>query len=317
MADTRTTGPGPGPEKAPGTVPGDKAGVTRVRLGLSYVGTNYVGWQVQAGALAKDSIQGQLEAAIGRLAGEPVRVHGSGRTDSGVHAERQCAHFDMPTGRLASIRDLRHALNALLPRDIRVFEAIICEPDFHSRFSARGKTYRYLFWQDRGYVPPRLDPYVWCSGPLDLSLMQGAFCHLVGRHDFASLANAGTEEKGGTTRTLYVLGLTERPVWTGCLPLLELSVTGSGFLKQMVRNMAGLLADIGRGRLAPGEVPKLLAQKSRESLPTPTAPAKGLTLVRVHYSDEELSAALSSTEDEAEGLFAARGKSYRARVDRV
>lgn len=306
-----------GRKEKPGTLPGDTGGVTRIRLGLSYLGTNYVGWQVQAGALARDSIQGQLEAAIMRLAGEPVRVHGSGRTDSGVHAERQCAHFDMPTGRLNSIRDLRHAVNALLPRDIRVFEAKPCDPDFHARFSARSKTYRYLFWQDRGYVPPRLDPYVWCSGPLDIRRMHSSLMHLVGKHDFASLANAGTEEKGGTSRTLYILGLIERPVWPGCLPMIELSVTGSGFLKQMVRNMVGLLADIGRGRLAPDMVPKLLAQKSRESLPTPTAPAKGLTLVRVCYSDKELSALLTSGMAEAEGLFAARGRAYWSQVDRI
>lgn len=256
----------------------------RIRLVVAYVGTRYMGWQLQAGSQAMQTIQGQLEHALGLLAGEPVRVHGSGRTDSGVHADGQVAHCDFPRTRLALLKDMRHSLNAILPEDIRVFLAEPCPDSFHARFSAHAKTYRYQFWMEQGFVPPRIRPYVWCCGPLDVEHMRCALPYLQGEHDFACLANAGTRGMENTVRTLYELFLREVMVWQGCAPLLELTVTGSGFLKQMVRNMAGLLAEIGRGRLEPEVIPALLQARSRKSVPAPTAPAAGLTLMQVSYA---------------------------------
>ena len=154
----------------------------RIRLVVAYVGTSYMGWQVQAERFAMQTIQGQLEHALGLLAAAPVRVHGSGRTDSGVHAEGQVAHCDFPEARFAKLKDMRHALNAMLPDDIRVFVAEPCAQTFHARFSAHAKTYRYQFWMERGFVPPRLKPYVWCCGPLDVARMREALPHLQGEH---------------------------------------------------------------------------------------------------------------------------------------
>lgn len=255
----------------------------RIRLVVAYVGTSYMGWQVQAERFAMQTIQGQLEHALGLLAAAPVRVHGSGRTDSGVHAEGQVAHCDFPEARFAKLKDMRHSLNAILPDDIRVFVAEPCAQTFHARFSAHAKTYRYQFWMERGFVPPRLKPYVWCCGPLDVARMREALPHLQGEHDFVCFANAGTKGMENTVRTLSELVLRETVVWQGCAPMLELFVTGSGFLKQMVRNMAGLLAEIGRNRVEPGAVPRLLQARSRKLLPAPTAPAAGLTLMQVSY----------------------------------
>ncbi|MBU3832322.1 MAG: tRNA pseudouridine(38-40) synthase TruA [Candidatus Desulfovibrio faecigallinarum] len=255
----------------------------RLRLVIAYVGTGYMGWQVQAQHLAMQTIQGQLEHALQLLAGQEVRVHGSGRTDSGVHAERQVAHCDFPEDRYARLKDMRNSLNALLPCDIRVFAVQPCERNFHARFDAHNKTYRYRFWQERGFVPPALKPYVWCCGPLDVAVVREALPHLLGEHDFACLANAGTTGRESTVRTLYALELNENTVWEGCAPMLELFVTGSGFLKQMVRNMAGLLAEIGRGKVGSSDVPRILESRSRTALPAPTAPASGLTLMCVEY----------------------------------
>ena len=134
-------------------------------------------------------------------------------------------------------------------------------------------------------MPPRLVPYVWCSGPLDVERMRAALPFLQGRHDFACLANAGSRPGESTVRELYALTLAEDVVWQGCQPLLTLQVTGSGFLKQMVRNLAGLLAAIGRGRLEAAVIPRLLAQGERRLVPTATAPARGLTMVSVDYGE--------------------------------
>ncbi len=256
----------------------------RLRLTIAYLGTRYRGWQLQAGHPDQPSIQGKLEEALGRLAGGPVRVFGSGRTDTGVHAEGQTAHCDIPDGCFRRVPDMRHALNALLPEDIRVFSAVPCAPDFHARVSARAKTYRYRFWQERAFVPPWEAPFVWPCGRLDTGAMEEALPYLRGRHDFASLANTGSDP-ADTEREIYRLSLSPEPAgnWPACLPGLRLEVEGSGFLRQMVRNMAGLLAYIGQGRVAPSDIPGLLAARKRGLLPSPTAPARGLTLVRVLY----------------------------------
>ncbi|MDO5535998.1 MAG: tRNA pseudouridine(38-40) synthase TruA [Desulfovibrionaceae bacterium] len=254
----------------------------RLCLKLAYVGTGYYGWQVQAQGQALRTVQGQLERALALLAREPVRAHGSGRTDAGVHAEEQVCHCDFPDERYAAMKDMRHSLNSLLPDDISVYSVTPAKADFHARFDAHTKTYRYQFWQDRGAVPPRLAPYVWKCGPLDAGRMQGALPLLQGRHDFACLANAGTERES-TVREILSLTLAETRPRPELAPMLLLDVTGPGFLKQMVRNMAGLLADIGRGRLEARDIPRFLAGRSMALVPSPTAPARGLTLLKVTY----------------------------------
>ena len=265
----------------------------RLKLVLAYEGTGWHGWQIQAPQLALGTVQGQLEQALSRLAGVRVSAFGSGRTDAGVHALGQTAHCDVPDGRFPQIRDWRHALNALLPSAIRVLSCEPCQGSFHARFSARAKTYRYRFWQEPGFVLPWLAPFVWRCGPLDAESMRRALEALKGAHDFASFANAGTPVQD-TVRTLYALELAEES-WDPCLvqslpclpphrPALRLDVTGSGFLKQMVRNIAGLLHDVGKGKIDPCQVPSFLEGRSRACLPSRTAPACGLALLKVHYT---------------------------------
>ncbi len=257
---------------------------------LAYTGTNYFGWQRQADDQAMRTIQGQLEHALAKLAGEAVCVHGAGRTDSGVHAEEQFCHCAFPDERYARLRDMRHSLNAILPRSIRVYAVYPVPDSFHSRFSPHVKTYRYQFWQDRGAIPPALVPYVWQCGPLQREKMEEALPYLVGVHDFAFLANAGVE-RASTVRTICEMELAEKACHPDCRPMLVLHVSGTGFLKQMVRNMAGLLAEIGRGRLPASSIPDYMAKASRQLLPTPTAPPEGLTLTKIVYDQDFFGAA--------------------------
>lgn len=261
----------------------------RMRLTLAYIGTRYHGWQIQAPDKASQTIQGQLEKALATLAAQPVRAFGSGRTDSGVHAAGQIVHCDMADERFVRIRDWRHALNALLPDDIRVLEVTPAPTGFHARFSAIAKTYRYQFWQERGFTPPRLLPFVWPCGPVASDIMRMALHELLGEHDFASFANAGTP-MACTVRTILAAKLTEEaqdPLLPPCLPLLTLTLTGTGFLKQMVRNIAGLLVALGQGHLNIHDIQGFLASKNRAQLPSRTAPAKGLTLLSVQYPATE------------------------------
>ena len=256
----------------------------RLKLLISYVGTGYSGWQIQEKPKPPPTVQGALEAALLQISGQHVRVHGSGRTDSGVHAHGQVAHCDVPDARAGM--DWRHSLNAVLPRDIRVLEAVRAAPDFHARKDALRKTYVYQFWQDRRFMPPHLRPFVWNCGPLDQNAMRSAIPYLLGTHDFAGLRNAGTDVEN-TERTLLDARLIELPpceFYPPHAPMLRLAVTADGFLKQMVRNMAGLLAACGQGKMQAEQIPALLAAHDRRALPSVTAPAEGLALARVEYA---------------------------------
>lgn len=244
----------------------------RIRLTLAYTGTHYHGWQLQAHG---PTIQGTVEAALERLVGVPTRVHGAGRTDAGVHAVGQVAHFDVA-------HEKRHipwqrALNAVLPGDICVREAGEVDADFHARFSATAKEYSYTLWTEPAFVLPQRRPFTWATGPLDLAAMDAAARHLVGTHDFASFQNAGTPVQD-TCRTLTTITRSPGPTpweWT-------LRFEANGFLKQMVRNIVGLLVAVGRGRITEAAVPGILAARDRKAAPS-TAPAQGLCLEWVRY----------------------------------
>ncbi|WP_394026201.1 tRNA pseudouridine(38-40) synthase TruA [Desulfovibrio falkowii] len=256
----------------------------RLKLLISYVGTGYSGWQIQEKPKPPPTVQGALEAALRTIAGKAVRVHGSGRTDSGVHAHGQVAHCDIPDTRAGL--DWRHSLNAVLPRDIRVLDASPAAPDFHARKDALRKTYAYQFWQDRRFLPPHVRPYVWNCGMLDLDAMRDALPFLLGRHDFAGLRNAGTDVES-TERTIMDARL---DALAPCeyyphAPMLRLTITADGFLKQMVRNVAGLLAACGQGKIQPAQIPELLAARDRQAVPSVTAPPEGLALVSVKYPE--------------------------------
>ncbi|WMW67033.1 tRNA pseudouridine synthase A [Nitratidesulfovibrio liaohensis] len=277
--------------------------MARLALTVSYVGTRLAGWQIQARTDRPQpcTVQGELERIAERIVGAPVRLHGAGRTDSGVHAEAQVAHMDVPDHR-ANL-DWQRAFNAGLPDDIAV-AAVVRVPDgFHARFDARGKTYTYRLWPERRWTPPRLAPFAWATGPLDLEAMDAAAAHLHGMHDFASFQNTGTDI---VTTIRTVTGVARRhegeapvqPALPGAQPLagsdeavnamagdlrvIAWDFEADGFLKQMVRNMMGLLVAVGRGKLHPDAVPAILAARDRKVAPA-TAPAHGLTLTKVHY----------------------------------
>ncbi len=248
----------------------------RICVHLAYVGTSFNGWQVQLGQPQTRTVQGCLQSALARITGREICVHGSGRTDSGVHALEQVAHFDIDQ-RFAHIPWVL-ALNSQLPSEISVVRAYEVPPDFHARFSARGKRYSYTFWTEKNFVLPQRAPYVWQVWGLDLEKMRLAAALLVGQHDFACFQNSGTEVRS-TRREIF-------RIWDepGCWPQERVwYFYGSGFLKQMVRNMVGLLKEVGKGNLPPEETTRLLAQKDRRLAPA-TAPARGLCLERVFYS---------------------------------
>jgi len=248
--------------------------MARLKLVLAYDGTAFNGWQLQAGS-GQRTVQGCLEQALARICAAPVRAHGSGRTDSGVHALGQVVHADIPEERVDV--PWQRSLNAILPDDISVLHAALAAPDFHARYSALSKTYTYSLWPESRYDIPQRRNFVWSTGTLDFAAMDEAAKHLVGEHDFASFQNVGTPVKS-TVRTVTLIA--REP---GLFPGEEVwRFEADGFLKQMVRNMVGLLVEVGRGRFAPADVRAILEGCDRKAA-FPTAPPQGLTLAAVRY----------------------------------
>ena len=242
------------------------------KLTLAYEGTDFVGWQRQANG---PSIQGLLEEACLELDGRAVTVNGAGRTDAGVHALGQVASCSLE--RPVSPDVVVRALNARLPPGVRVLSAVEARPEFHARFDARAKTYRYRIW-NAAVLDPFERRYAWhLSGPLDVEAMGGAASLLEGRHDFA-----GFQASGSATHP------TERTIRTSVVsrtgPLVVYEVTGEGFLRHMVRTIVGTLVDVGRGRW-PAEHMRDVLMAADRTLAGPTAPAEGLFLVSVEYGD--------------------------------
>ena len=253
-----------------------------LKLTLAYDGTRFVGWQRQADG---ESIQGLLEDALARFEGAPVTVHGAGRTDAGVHALGQVASasvtFAHPTTTIV------RALNAHLPEDIRVLDVADAASDFHARFSARSKTYRYQI--RAGTIgDPFTRAFVWqLPEALNVAAMTEAAAALVGRHDFAVFQSAGTEV-ASTVRTIVrsVFSITERPERSERTErserLLVYEVTADGFLRHMVRAIVGTLVEIGRGWRPAESMAQLIGHGTRAQAGA-TAPPHGLFLVSVDY----------------------------------
>lgn len=246
-------------------------GGRRYRVEIAYDGADFHGWQAQPG---KPTVQGALEKALHRLTGETVRVHSCGRTDTGVHARAQVAHFDLK--RPWEPWKLQKGLNAILPESVRVPALRRARPDFHARYDAKGKEYRYCVWNAPTMSPLHRRQAVHVRTPLDLAAMRRAAASLVGTHDFAAFSANPHREIGGTVRTLWRLSVRK----TG--PLATIAAVGDGFLYKMVRSLAGHLLRVGAGKVPAEETPAILAGKLRTAR-VETAPARGLCLWKIHY----------------------------------
>lgn len=270
------------------------------KLTLAYDGTDYFGWQVQP---ERPTIQGELQAALGRITGEAPLPQGSGRTDAGVHALAQVASFALQAPIPAE--NLQRALNRTLPPAIRITAAKTVRSTFHARHSAQAKSYEYRIFRG-SLCPPFLARYVYAySRPLDFELLNASARFFEGEHDFQSFAASDPDlalrkteqapEAGpgamedasgcrfrdpGTVRTIFSSEWQRHSTADG--ELLVYRVRGNGFLHHMVRNLVGTMIEAGRGSLAPDDIPRILAAHDR-SVAGPTAPARGLFLHSVEY----------------------------------
>jgi len=244
----------------------------RIMLIIAYDGTAYYGWQVQPGV---PTVESEINKALSELLGEKVEVIGASRTDSGVHALGNVAVFD--TNTVFPPEKICLAVNNRLPDDIRVISSFEVAADFHPRKSNCIKTYEYKILNSRIAIPThRLYSYH-IYYPLDDSLMRQAGRRLIGEHDFASFCSVNTQVKD-TVRTIYDLDVFRDG------DMITIRVKGNGFLYNMVRIIAGTLIEVGRGKYPPEKVTQILEGRNR-SLAGPTAPAHGLTLVKIDYEN--------------------------------
>ena len=242
-----------------------------INLIIEYDGSNYLGWQIQPKG---HTIQGVIQDRLKRLTGEPLQLIGSGRTDAGVHALGQVAHFK--TESRMDANTFQRALNSLLPEDIVIRRAEEVEADFHARRSAKSKIYEYRILNRS--TPPAVDrQYVWhVPQKLNLDEMKKATHNLVGEHDFSAFRSVGSFTRSSVRNIL-------RADWKrGKGGLLRFEIEASGFLKQMVRAIVGTLVEVGRGKISAQEFKKILDSKDRKEA-GPTAPAQGLFLKEVRY----------------------------------
>jgi len=242
-----------------------------IKLLIEYDGTNYQGWQVQPKG---PTIQGILEEKLGLLTGQPVQLFGSGRTDSGVHALSQVAHFR--TQSQMDIRTIQRALNSLLPPDIVIRKAEDVQESFHARKHSKSKTYEYRIL-NRNLRSAFHRRYVWhIPQKLDLTEMKRATQSLIGEHDFAAFRTVGSPTRTTVRKVI-------RAEWKrGRDGVIRFEIEANGFLKQMVRSIIGTLVEIGKGRMKAAEIRKILNSKDRREA-GPTAPAQGLFLKEVKY----------------------------------
>lgn len=249
----------------------------RIHLIVEYDGTNYAGWQRQINALA---VQQVIEEKLAKLTGEHIVITGSSRTDAGVHALGQSVHFDtesrIPGDKFA------FALNTMLPRDIRIRLSEDISPDFHARFSTKGKRYRYLMYDAPHAGALNRNTHAHVIYPLNVERMNQAAKTLLGTHDFGAFAASGSIVKD-TVRTIWRADVTRNG------NDIELIVEGNGFLYNMVRIIAGTLIGIGTGKINPDAFVRAIETGDRLDLGV-TAPAHGLTLMEVFYDERDVRA---------------------------
>jgi len=241
-----------------------------VILTIEYDGTDYAGWQIQPNG---KSIQETVQKAIAEITGEPdIGLIGSGRTDAGVHAREQVANFK--TRSTIPAADLVHAINTKLPEDIAVIDADDAPEDFHARYSAKWKMYRYTILNRPVRSPMRRRDALFIRKPLDVDAMRAAAQRLVGEHDFAAFQSKPNGKP--TVRTIRLSGIEQ----TG--PEINVYLAANGFLYNMVRAIVGTLLEVGHGKRTPESITDLIASADR-SAAGPTAPPQGLCLMEVKY----------------------------------
>ena len=242
----------------------------KYRITLAYDGVDYFGWQTQA---SQPTIQRVLNGALEKLEGAPVTTHAAGRTDAGVHAEGQVVSFSLSCDWEGG--DLRRAINGNLPPDIRVTDAATVDEEFHARFDAKGKTYRYQIYLAE-VMSPFLIRFAWhYHYALDVERLAEEGMALVGERDFTAFTVADCEAKT-FTRTITKVAVDREGA------LLKLFFTGDGFLRFQVRTMVTALVESNRGRLKAGSISELIESRNRALAGAP-APARGLTLMKVEY----------------------------------
>ncbi len=241
-----------------------------IKLVIGFVGTRYEGWQSQRKG---KTIQEVFEKILEKILTQKTHLAGASRTDSGVHALGFAAHFKARS--FLPDKKIKDALNFYLPRDIVVYSAKTVPGEFHARFNAKSKIYRYDIWNSP--TRPLLeDPYVlWYPRLLDIFLMKKAAVHFIGKRDFAAF-EARTEERRSTVRHLKRLSVKKKK------SLIRIEAEGDGFLRHMIRIVVGTLIEVGRKKMAPQDIPNILKSKNRRRA-GPTAKAHGLTLVKVKY----------------------------------
>ena len=247
----------------------------RIRIELAYDGTDFYGWQIQPGL---PTIQAAVEAVVAEIEGRPVHVASSGRTDAGVHALAQVAAFSIDNP--IPVQNLRKAMNRLLPHSIRIFDVREARPDFHPRYDALAKTYEYRVFREE-VCPPFERRYVHHHPyPLDEKAMTDAARLLEGEHDFTAFAAADERDELGLSKVRWIYGSCLERVGNR----LSYRIRGSGFLKHMVRNIVGVLFEVGKGNLLGADVARRLEPGSGIP-PGPTAPPQGLFLIHVEYPE--------------------------------
>jgi tRNA pseudouridine38-40 synthase len=250
-----------------------------IKLTIAYEGSGFHGWQVQPGV---PTIQGALNDATRKITQEQIVVHGASRTDTGVHALGQVAHFK--TQSALSALEFQRALNALLPPAIRIVAAEETGPEFHARWLAQGKTYRYRIYRGR-VLPPfehrRALHYPW---PLDENAMASAARRFEGEHDFTSFAASSGSEEDDRDRNMKRVVHSSEFVRDPGREEIAYVVRGQSFLRYMVRKIVGTLIEVGKGRIEPEDIPRLFEARDR-SLSGPTMPPEGLYLVSLEYPD--------------------------------
>ncbi|MGH9747181.1 MAG: tRNA pseudouridine(38-40) synthase TruA [Candidatus Acidiferrales bacterium] len=260
-----------------------------IKLTIAYDGADFHGWQIQPGL---PTVQGAVAEAASQITQEKVFVQGASRTDTGVHALGQVAHFK--TQSALAVAELQRALNALLPPAIRIVAAEEVGPDFHARWQAQGKTYRYRIFRGQVLPPFEYRRALHYSGPLDEAAMSAAAREFEGERDFSSFsASSGSEDddrEREMVRVIYSSEIIREPDRDEIVYV----VRGRSFLRYMVRKIVGTLIEVGKGRLAPGDIAQIFEARDR-SRSGPTVPAEGLYLVSLEYPDPTDSLASSSS----------------------